>query len=139
MSGQEKPSDRPERPQPSTGGGAARAREDQGEEKIGAVEVVLMDLDGKDVRALDQTAGSDRGAVPGASRAADGAVGQRQVVHRTGGGHVAAEDFDAVEMDDRAVVALDAQVQVAEGRRAGHGKRAAVVGGDVFVVGVGTV
>ena len=66
----------------------------------------------------------------------DGAGGQRQIAH-SAGRHVAAPDFQAVQIDHRAVVAQKVRVQACEQHRIRDGEDPSKIVGDEFRHGVG--
>ena len=74
--------------------------------------VGLMDLDGEDVGARRRSSAGTDGASTNVDSSAPpmAARGERRVADRAGR-HVAAEDLGAVQVDDRAVVAQEAQRQ----------------------------
>src|SRR6185503_13341509 len=96
----------------------------------------LVDFNGDDVGAVDQQVRTDirrverrRFVRPGGDGARVGGVSYR--ARR----HVAAEDLDAVQIDNRTVVAQHAQAQAGECSPVGHGKRAAKVRRDKTIRG----
>ena len=107
------------------------------EAQVAAVHGGLVDFDAEDVDALDEIRGVDNVRAEGVFGAGAGG-GEGQVSDRAGR-HVAAEDFHAVEIHDRAIVADEAEDEVGEGGRVGGDEGLAEVGGDVFVRGVGAV
>ena len=99
---------------------------------IRTVHGALMHFDGNDVGAEDECAGADVGegeksrAIVGGTRRGEGRTGDGT------GWHVVTQDLGAVEIDDDAVVALDAQVQRGDEGGVGDDERAAEIRGDVF-------
>ena len=97
-----------------------------------------MDLDGEDVGAGGEGAGGGQG--DGVDLGLGGVVDAGQGAGGGGdgaGGHVGAGEFGAVEVDDGAVVASDAQDEVGDGVGAGDGEGVSGVDGDGAVGRVG--
>ena len=91
-----------------------------------------MHLDGDDVGAEHERARADVGAGDqGCAIVAGRRRGEGRAADRARR-HVVAQHFGAVEIDDDAVVALDAQVQRGDEGGVGDDERAAEPGGDVF-------
>jgi len=113
------------------------AREREIETQVATPVGILMDFDCDEIRSGVQKRRAEGGGEvrvfigPG-----DGAGGQRQIAH-SAGRHVAAPDFQAVQIDHRAVVAQKVRVQACEQHRIRDGEDPSKVVGDEFRHGVG--
>ena len=115
--------------------GPGVANEFEVEADVGAGEISVVNFDGDDVR-------------PGEEEAGAGAVGEPGDAVISGGGgeggvggiraEVAAENFRAIEIDDGAVVASQADGEEGERAGIGHEESAAEIVGGVFLAGVGS-
>ncbi|OQB79285.1 MAG: hypothetical protein BWX88_04885 [Planctomycetes bacterium ADurb.Bin126] len=109
------------------------------EADVAAVDGVLVDLDGQHVGAVDQEGLVDvEGPVRRLVRSSLADGGQRRVVDRSGG-HVGTGDLDAVQIDDRAVVAKEPQGECRHACGIVDVERLAEVGGDELVVRIAPV
>ena len=107
------------------------------EADVGARRDVLVHLDGDHVVAVDERArGDGEGEQEGLVRAGHGGRGRRRVDDR-GDRHVRAHDLVAVEVDDRAVVALELELERGDRPDVAHREDPAEVGGDVVAGGAG--
>ena len=107
------------------------------EADVGARRDVLVHLDGDHVVAVDERArGDGEGEQEGLVRAGHGGRGRRRVEDR-GDRHVRARDLVAVEVDDRAVVALELELERGDRPDVAHREDPAEVGGDVVAGGAG--
>ena len=104
--------------------------EGQVEAHVGAARSALVNFHREYVRALDEHRVVDVRREPSHFiRVVNRTEGRCAGIHRAGT-HVGAGHFDSVEIDNSAVVAHQAKLQVGDGSRVGRDKRFAEVRGD---------
>ncbi len=109
------------------------------ENEINAVGAGLVDLRGQHIRSIQQQSGAGVSGVKSVfAPAIDVGGRERQVIDRSRR-HVVAEDFGAIQINHYSVVAHHTDHQLIERGRIGHHEGGPKIGGQILVVGIGSV